>query len=423
MSESPVQPALPRDTGRIALIAATFPLPSETFVYREVRDLRQRGWTVETVSLNDAPPNREGYGDLFESRIVVYGSGLAATLAGAAMEILSHPIQALKTLLMSVRDLIDPGEATPAKMRMRLPLQALAAIGLAHRLRGARVQWIHCHFAHAPTTVGMYAAKQLAVPFSFTGHANDLFQRRCLLLRKLQRAALVSCISRWHSAWYQSICPGISAKCELVRCGVDTYDWRPPENRRPADRLRIVTVGRLVEKKGIDTLIQAFRELNRRDIPATLAIAGTGEQESRLRALAAANGSDPIQWLGEMDNAKVPALLADADVLALPCRDDAKGDRDGIPVVLMEAMACGLPVVSGDLPAIRELIDDGVSGLLVPGSQADALADALAKLAADPDLRRKLGAAGRRKIEAEFSLTTNIDRLEARLKDALRTPK
>src|SRR5208282_394836 len=153
--------------------------------------------------------------------------------------------------------------------------------------------------AHAPATVGMYAAKQLAIPFSFTGHANDLFQRRCLLAKKLQRASLVACISRWHADWYRSISPEVSEKSELVRCGVDTQAWHPPENPRSSDRLRIVTVCRLVEKKGVDTLIEAYRDLKRRNIPASLTIAGSGDQESHLRALAAAIATDPIQWLGE----------------------------------------------------------------------------------------------------------------------------
>jgi glycosyltransferase involved in cell wall biosynthesis len=419
MTESPNIPAPPKPTGKIAVIAATFPLLSETFVYREVRELRARRWTLFTVSLNDAPPPRPGYEDLYDSRTVVYGSGITATLAGAAMEILSHPIQSLKTLVMSLRDMLDPGEATPIKTRVRLPLQALAALGLAHGLRGRGVQWIHCHFAHAPTTLGMYAANQLSIPFSFTGHANDLFQRRSLLAKKLQRASLVSCISRWHSDFYRSISPQAEEKLELVRCGVDTYDWRPPEKPRPADRLRIVTVCRLVEKKGIDT----FRELTRRNIPASLTIAGTGPQEARLRALANAVGADPIQWLGEIDNAKVPALFAESDVFALPCREDSNGDRDGIPVVLMEAMACGLPAISGDLPAIRELIENNVTGLLVPASDADALTDALAKLAADPNLRRTLALAGRRKTQEEFTATCNIDRLEALLKKGLGIPQ
>jgi colanic acid/amylovoran biosynthesis glycosyltransferase len=403
----------------IAYLAAKFPYPSETFVYREVRELRRRGWKITTVSLNDPPPPRTGYEDLYESTIVLYGPGLGSTLSNAAAETLLHPLHSLKTLLMSICDAISPGEPAGFTTRIKFPIQAIAALGLARRLRKSGVKWIHCHFAHAPATVGMYAARQLAIPFSFTGHANDLFQRRAILLRKLQRCAFVSCISRWHEELYKSIDPAVAPKCELVRCGVETGDWKPRENSTQAEQLRIVTVCRLIEKKGIDTLIKAFGELNHRKVPATLKIAGTGEYEARLRSMAAVT-SEPVQWLGEVDNTKIPAVLAESDVLALPCRTDAKGDRDGIPVVLIEAMACGIPVVSGDLPAIRELIDDGTTGLLVPGDDVPALADALARLAGDAPLRRALARAGREKIVTEFSLAANVDRLENRLENALR---
>jgi colanic acid/amylovoran biosynthesis glycosyltransferase len=398
----------------IAYVAAKFPLPSETFVYREVREMRRRGWKITTATLHDHSSVQPGFEDLYESRIVVYSLGM---LAGTFAENLSHPIQSLKTLLLSIRDVFSPGEPTKLSVRIKLPIQALAALSLAHKLRPEKIQWIHCHFAHAPATVGMYAARQLSVPFSFTGHANDLFHRRALLSRKLQRAALVVCISRWHQKEYESIAPGISSKCELVRCGVDTSNWQPSENHPPSDRLRILTVCRLVEKKGADTLIESFAQLDQNKIPATLTIAGTGPCESRLRDLA--KKSPPINWLGDVDNSKIPALLAQSDVFALPCRTDSSGDKDGIPVVLMEAMACGVPVVSGDLPSIRELIDNQKTGILIPGGDATALTEALTKLAADPSIRHNLAQAGRQKVASEFSLAANVDRLESRIKNML----
>ena len=110
--------------------------------------------------------------------------------------------------------------------------------------------------------------------------------------------------------------------------------------------------------------------------------------------------------------------MGEADLLALPCRTDSNGDRDGIPVVLMEAMACALPVISGDLPAVRELVIDEQTGLLVPGDDPAALTIALARLADDPALRRRLGEAGRAHVLAEFALDVNIDRLEQALAGA-----
>ncbi|HMO25015.1 MAG TPA: glycosyltransferase family 4 protein, partial [Tepidisphaeraceae bacterium] len=120
-----------------------------------------------------------------------------------------------------------------------------------------------------------------------------------------------------------------------------------------------------------------------------------------------------VRFMGAVDNASVRSLLLEHDVFALPCRVDSAGDKDGIPVVLMEAMASGVPVVSGDLEAIRELIQHDQSGLLVDGARVEPTRDALARLAEDPSLRMRLGSAGRQRVIDEFSLETNITRLEA----------
>ncbi len=176
----------------------------------------------------------------------------------------------------------------------------------------------------------------------------------------------------------------------------------------------MLTLCRLVEKKGVDTLLRTCDEMGKRLArPWRLTVAGDGPDRARLEALAAELGcAEHVRWLGAVDNESVPGLLAAADVFALPCRTDSSGDRDGIPVVLMEAMACGVPVISGDLEAIRELIRDGESGFLVDGHDVDGLAARIASIAASPDLRGLLIAAGRRRIESEFSLESNVARLE-----------
>jgi glycosyltransferase involved in cell wall biosynthesis len=121
-----------------------------------------------------------------------------------------------------------------------------------------------------------------------------------------------------------------------------------------------------------------------------------------------------VAWLGEVANSRVLSLLKEADVLALPCRQDSRGDRDGIPVVLMEAMASGTPVLAGNLPAIGELVEDGISGLLVDGNDPAAVADKLAMLWGNADLSRRLAQEGRKKIASEFSLVGTLNQLERR---------
>ncbi|MGD0462541.1 MAG: glycosyltransferase family 4 protein [Tepidisphaeraceae bacterium] len=397
----------------IAYISGIFSLPSQTFVHDEFRGLRARGWPVLPVSLHayeglDADQRLE--------QLIVYGPGYWATIASAVAEFFSHPLRSLRTFALALFDSIRPGEPTPLGQRIKLPAQAAVALGVARRLRAAGVRHIHCHFAHAPTTVGMYCAAQMKIPFSFTGHANDLFPRRILLRTKLRRAAFVACISQWHRQWYQSIQAEDSNKYEIIRCGVDVETWRPVKSTRQSTGetpLKIFTLCRLVEKKGVDTLIAAVAELNRRGRRAELTIAGDGPDQARLQALAAdLRCGDWLRWIGAVDHSQVPAMLAASDIFALACRQDAAGDRDGIPVVLIEAMACGLPVVSGDLPSIRELIEDGVSGLLVDGNNPLSLADKLAMLWTDAALRRRVADAGRQRVVQEFSAALNLDRLE-----------
>ena len=179
--------------------------------------------------------------------------------------------------------------------------------------------------------------------------------------------------------------------------------------------LRVLSVARLVEKKGLDTLLHAAA-----DVPGVrVTIAGDGPMRPELENTAA----DPrlagrVTFLGGVDPSAVADLLREHDAVALPCRASADGDRDGIPVALMEAMAGGLPVVAGDLPAIRELVEDGQTGRLVPGGDAAALAGILAQWADDKNLRATLGEAGRGRVEAEFALSANVARLESALRAA-----
>lgn len=396
----------------VAYIAGAFPLPSETFVYREVRGLRQRGWMVVAVGLHPTPAGQKVDADLERDRLVVYtGEGAAA----AAVELILHPLRSLRTLATATVDAIAPGEPMGIVQRLKLPVQGLAGMGLANRLRKRGVRHIHCHFAHAPTTVGMYAAMQMGIPFSFMGHANDLFQRRALLKKKLRRAAFVASISEWHQQLYDSVLHDASGKYEVIRCGVEVA---PASANGSADEsaLKILTICRLIEKKGIDTLIRAAAELNRRGIRARLTIAGDGTDRDRLKQIAADLNCDTwLRWMGMVEHAAVPGLMAEADVFALPCRQDSHGDRDGIPVVLMEAMACGTPVVSGDLPAIRELVENRASGLLVDGNDASGLADKLAMLWGDPKLRHRLAEGGRKRVMEEFEMSLNLGRLERRI--------
>lgn len=396
--------------GNLLYLTSVLPKRSETFVYREVFGLRAQGLQIVPVSLHK--PQRD-LGDpaldaLAREAIQVYPAGGLALVRDAIFFTLRNPSSALRVFGRAVRDFLAASDLSTGQ-RLRIIPQIVAALALAWRAHSFRPTGIHVHMAHAPATVGMYAAQALRVPFSFTGHAVDLFREASLLPEKLSRAAFVACISHWHREWYRSILNRPEGDYPIVRCGVDV-----PEVKRSAQRgeLRLLGIARLVPKKGFDTLLESLREAAGEGVSFRCTIAGEGPEDSRLRQLA----EDPalagrISFVGAVNHSQVSALLREADVFVLPCRVVSDGDRDGIPVSVMEAMAAGVCVVTGDLPAIRELVEDGVSGLLVPPGEPHALASALRKLSSDPGFRTKLASAGRARVVEEFSSNENLQRL------------
>ena len=382
----------------ILYVGAVLPARSETFVYREVFGLRERGDRVSVASLRD--PER----DLGEARLerladeatVVYRPG---TFRRGLLKGLCAP----GVLLRGALDAVSAPDVPLAK-RSHVLAQCLGGLALASELTHAQITHVHAHMAHAPAGVAMYAAMTLGVPFSFTGHAADLFRDRSLLLAKLRRATFVACISEWHRDFYRMLEPLDPERLPVVRCGVDVGDDPGVEGAG------LLAVGRLVKKKGFDVLLRARAQLP--DAP-TLSLIGDGPELEELERLVRELGlGDRVRLLGAQPNHEVQRLMRECAVFVLPCQVSSDGDRDGIPVVLMEAMAKGRCVISGDLETIRELVKHDETGLMVAPGDVGALVDALRRVLGDPDLRRRLARAGQAHVREEFSTSTNLERLQ-----------
>lgn len=404
---------------RVLYMSGTLPVRSETFVYREVLALRALGYDIRTASVHEPTHGLDRDGLLTrmaQESTKIYSKGIFALLKDAMIELVTHPIRTLRTMTRCKLDAFFSRDV-PLSRRPKVIWQGIAALALARRVRPLGITHIHAHMAHVPTTIAMYAARQLGITFSFTGHANDLFPNRTLLPEKLERAAWVNCISQWHRHFYQSIVDRPDEEYPIVRCGVDTriYQPSPPPGK---DRLEVLSVGRLVEKKGMDVLVRSAGEIAKAGGPMLrVRIAGGGPQHDELRELIELlPPTAEVELLGETDNDTVMELMREADIFALPCRVARSGDRDGIPVVLMEAMALGRCVISGDLETIRELIEDGKGGIMIPPGDQKALTTTLIELAKDRDRVDELGNAARRRIEAEFDLMRNAQRIETQLK-------
>ena len=282
------------------------------------------------------------------------------------------------------------------------------------------VDHVHCHFANHPALAGWLVHRLTGIPYSFTAHGSDLHVDRTMLPTKVAEAAFVVTISGDNRTVIESSAGAVAAgKVDVIHCGVDPAAFAPAE--RPATGpLRIVAVGTLHEVKGQVHLIEACRRLAERGVAFTCRFIGDGPDRDRLATLIDTSGlADIVTLAGRMTSDAVAAELAASDVLVAPSVPTRGGKREGIPVVLMEAMAAGLPVVASRLSGIPELVTDEVSGLLVPPGDDAALADALARLAADPDLRRTLGAAGRSTVERDFDVDRNAAILAARIRRSL----
>ncbi len=404
---------------KVMYVAAMLPKRSETFVYRELLGLRAAGWDVSALSVR--PPQLDlgtEVLDALASEAQVLYRGLSKVLASAVAEVARHPRSTLRTLGLAGK-LALGGDDISGLRRAKLIWQALGVLGAAETARRHGIEHVHAHMAHVPASIAMLLALQLGVPFSLTGHAVDIFSQRTLLRTKLKRAAFCACISEWHHRFYQELLadsgkPALEEhRLPVIRCGVDVAEFSPPASRPPGP-LRIVTVGRLIEKKGFDLLLHALAEQPANMPEYHCTIMGGGEQAQALESLRdRLKLQGKVDFTGPVPNHEVRERLQAADLFVLPCRIAKSGDRDGIPVVLMEAMASGVPVIAGDIPSIRELVAHEHSGLLVAPESGAELGAAITRMLRDDEARDRMARGGRARVVEEFDLSLNVGRIAA----------
>ncbi len=289
--------------------------------------------------------------------------------------------------------------------------ELLQAVALADELpTGGDVKHLHAHFAHGCTTVTWLTSIITGLPFSFTGHAKDIYRDSLnpagLLRRKLDAADFALTCTGANLDHLHHVAP--EADIELAYHGLNAdftalLASAPPPSP-PTDTFRLVSVGRQVRKKGFDVVLHAVAELHERGLALELVIAGEeGPEGNALRRLATELGVESlVTWRGTVTQAELLAEYRHASAFVLACRVDADGDRDGIPNVLVEAMAAGVPVVSTAVSGIPELVDHGSNGQLVPPDDSHALADAIWRVAKDPQLAATLAAAGAATVATNF---------------------
>ncbi|MCP5433106.1 MAG: glycosyltransferase [Alphaproteobacteria bacterium] len=400
----------------LVILVKGYPRLSETFIADELAALEARGLAFEIVALRRptdriahpvhdaiAAPVRYLPEYLHEApRRVAAGLAAAARLAG-----FSH----------AWRRFLEDLARDPTRNRVRRFGQA--AVLAAELPAGTR--HLHAHFLHTPTSVARYAAIMRGLTFSVSAHAKDIWTIPDWEAReKLAEARFVVTCTQDGARRLAALAPQARLERHYHGLALPDAPARPP--RPPGAPLRIVSVGRAVPKKGYEDLLAALARLE----PArawSFAHIGGGPQLQRLKRQAERLGiAGRTSWLGAQARPAVLAALADADLFVLAAKTAADGDRDGLPNVLLEAQAMGLPVLATRHAAIPELVLDGETGLLVPPADPLALSQAIARLADDPALRARLAAAGRARVATAFRPEAGHERIAALLAEAIGAP-
>ncbi|MGR6331225.1 glycosyltransferase family 4 protein [Sphingomonas sp. XXL09] len=401
-------------TQRIGYLTSQYPAPSHTFIRREIAAVRALGVAIATYSIQrppvglEAPLDRAAAADTFT---VLAQPKLAYAKAHLAA-LVSRPGRYVRTLALAWRHRV-PG----ARAALWALFHFAEAILLARRLEADGVRHLHNHFANSAATVGLLASRFAGIDWSLTLHGISEFDYPAglLLADKIAAADFVACVSRFGMAQAMRTIPTNQwHKLSLVRCGVDLTDLpssAAPTLPAPSDLpkpLQLIAVGRLSPEKGQAGLLEAVALLRDRGIRVVLTLVGDGPDAAALQTQVTQLGiGDQVQFVGRQDERTALASIAAADVLVLP------SFMEGLPVVLMEAMALGVPVIATRVAGIPELVRDETSGLLFDPADWIGLADGIARLAADPALRARLAVAARQRIEQEFAIDRAIAALPA----------
>ncbi len=398
-----------RDTAkRIGYLTAEYPKISHTFIDREVAALRELGVDLTTFSVRRTPNDQlltDGDRRAAAETFAILPPN-PARLVGAHLRALrAHPLRYGATLTRALR--LSAGGARASLWQL---FYFAEAILLWDECRRRGIDHIHAHFANVASAVAMLSASFGArdgMSWSFTMHGPTEFDdvTRFAIGQKIRSAAFVACISDYcRSQLMKLVERRYWDRLSVVRCGL-AFDRIPASAlthvaaQDGGGPLQVLSVGRLVPDKGQLLLLEAVAELRHRGVAVSLTLVGDGpDRPALMEAVRRLGIDDSVVLAGAVDQDRLPELYRSADAFCLP------SFAEGLPVVLMEAMAYGLPVVATRIAGVSELVQDGLNGAVVAAGRVDLLADALARLAADPELRSRWAQEGERRVRAQYDI-------------------
>jgi glycosyltransferase involved in cell wall biosynthesis len=397
---------------RIVYLLRSYPRLSQTFITNEIAALERLGVPVELFSMTRAADGAvQTAGEPVRARPHYLERALRrprrALLAEHLRFGLRRPLRYARAAVFVVRRRdLDTGYTTGSRF------QAFAqAVYLARMLGdgGREPLHLHSHFAHDPTLIAFLVGRLTGAPYSFTAHARDLYETpvRTLAERAEAATAVVTCCGA-NAEYLRRVVPAAGSKVRVIHHGVDAALFRPGRGT-PSPPPLVLSAGRLVEKKGFPDLLRACALLGS---DARLRILGDGPLRADLERLLAELGlEERVELGGGFTQAGLARELRRAAVFALTPVVTAAGDRDGIPNVLLEAMAAGVAVVATDVGGIAEVVVDGRTGLLCPAGDVERIASSLASLISDHPLRARLGRAARAAVMERFDAQAGARRI------------
>jgi glycosyltransferase involved in cell wall biosynthesis len=403
------------DNFKLTYLIGTYPLLTTTFIDREIRLLRQRCLQVQVVSIRRPKRPLSPEQELLAQEVVYLLPVSPAKLVAAFLWAgLLRPFTTWRTFFYLLTRL-HPG----LKSRLKTVLHYGTGVYAAFLQRHQPGQHIHAHFVDRAATAAIVVSRLLNLPYSVTAHANDIYVDPVLLPEKMVEAKFVATCTQYNETHLASLNGnGVGKKLHCIYHGLDIDQYQPVERKRPSTAPLLLAVGQLKEKKGFVHLLRACRLLKEQGYDFQCHIVGEGPNRQVLtRQIQQLDLNETVQLCGALPHQAVIDKYREADIFVLPCITGRDGDRDGIPNVILEAMAMELPVVSTRHSGIPEVVLDGVNGLLVPPADNVTLAKALAKLLDDGNGRRQLGQRGRQTVIESFSVEKNVELLLAHFMD------
>ncbi len=368
-----------------------------TFILNEVKDLAKLGFNIIVYTLSPIPPN-ESVIKSNNSRITV----VAPSINNYFAIIISHFYYFFYNPLKYISYLFDLKNRGGKKV-------FIWGVWYSRKVSKANIKHIHAHWATDSTHLAKFISEYTGIPYSFTCHARDIYIEADHFEEKLRQSKFViTCVNYNKQLIVDRYGEELKDKIHVVYHGVDIFKFIKTAQGIQSG-IDVLSVGRLVEKKGFEYLIKAISLINKKDLNMKCIIVGDGEEYNKLENLISKLGlNDVIKLIGLVRNHDLLKFYSSSKIFILPCVITKYGDRDGIPNVLAEAMAMSLPVISTQLPNISELIENEKDGMLVPEKEPKALANAIEKLLGDEKLRKELGKNARDKIVKQFDSKRHI---------------